>query len=366
MKPFLLNFTLNENDKSKIEKILRESNCFYVTPSNLTDIYDSDSLRNNFLKFEHTEIKALLDVNIIARIIGLVDGSQNPDLVISEAVKKACAVMCFLVYSGVEANPITAILERSESISNLSPNEQDYLFRILDHIEPKVFADIALGRITSVPQESFDRAKDEVDSNELTQEDIERTSFEPGAGNRYDLIYMNLLKALLLYKNVGTEKERLTLYLEWSYNNSLSDQMCNIFVQIFLSDKRLTRMFKKLNSQFSETILKSIKNTAWDIYHFSGLEYCFLKAENSVIWYFATFDQALLNCSNYYFKLESNEDIRNFIGKFYSSGCEKIALDYTQKVNTRINRSMHSDQVISNLDNTISSFEDEIIQQLSL
>lgn len=362
MKPYLLNSNLEDEVKSEIETIVRESNCFFVTPSNISDPYDLETIRENFLSFDHTEIKALIDVNIFTRIVKLIDGTHDKSIALTDQEIKASAVMCFLIYSGIEVNPTLAILERSLKMDTLTPNQQDYASRILDHLSPKVFSDIALGHCNEIPDQALKNAKKEIDANEIIQENIEKTSFSDGTGARFELIYMNLLMGWLLYKCNRNDVTRLNNYLEWSYSNSLADQMSNIFIYIFLSDKRIPKMLKKANSENCNVVLESIKNTAWDLFHFSGLEYCYMKPENEAIWYFATFDKVLLKCSKYFFKLERLEDVSLFVEEFYSGEAVNFAIDYTNKVNSRTQeeRSKHVELVNKSLSNNINELEKKV------
>ena len=245
---------LSSEDQQEIQKIVRESGALIATPSNIIDIYDMQRYRQESFT-EDTQLKAILDNNIFTQILPFVDGRKTIGEPLSNETKIICGIMCFLIYAGIETNPVIALHERPYNSNFSSKENQDYYFRIADHIHPQVFADLAMGKITDIPEYFFKEARSEVDTNPETQDDIGKASYENKLDERYLLIYMNILKAWLLYKSGKNQIERIKTYLEWSYKYSLSDNISTIFIIILLSDKRIAQMIKKINAKNFDGIL---------------------------------------------------------------------------------------------------------------
>ena len=135
-------------DWELIEKMIRQSETIVASPSNIKDIYDAQRYRKENLSY-NIELKAVLDNNIFTQVLPLLDGRKKYGEPLNEEVKLICGIMCFLKYSGIETNPILALLERTE-VDSISKNQEDYFFRVADHLHPQIFADLALGTICDI------------------------------------------------------------------------------------------------------------------------------------------------------------------------------------------------------------------------
>lgn len=358
MKIYVLR-QVNSDDLVEIQELVRGSNCLVSTPSNITDIYDAERYRKENL-FEEVNLKTILDNNIFTQILPLVDGRKKEGVALSGEQKLICGIMCFLIYSGIEIIPISAIYERSGHPDYLSKEKQDYLFRVADHIHPQIYADLALGKYSDIPKEHFLKIKKEVDTNPETQKDIKNTRYPSSVDNVYLLIYMNLLKAWLLYKEGITAEEKIKKYLSWHSSHSLADNVSTIFTTIFLSKKRFPKMFKNINSDNPEVIKKNIKNAAWDLYHLSFLESLHATSGADVIWFFCTRDKLLLKLSGFLYKLSSIDELKAFVSDFYKPNISSIFESHVAKINSRPNRLAHVKKVNTTLLSNIGGLEKEV------
>ena len=97
------------NDIQEIQKMVRESNLLIPTPSNINDVYDIERYRQESL-FSDAEFKVILDNNIFTQIIPLIDGRKKYGEALTKEAKLICGIMCFLIYAGLETNPVSFIV----------------------------------------------------------------------------------------------------------------------------------------------------------------------------------------------------------------------------------------------------------------
>jgi hypothetical protein len=351
-----LNREVLDEDIILVKQLVKDSDSILATPSNIVDIYDVDSYRNAN-QTQGISLKAILDTNIVTRVLPFVNGTKQSRDTLSRDEKKVCALMCFLIHSGIETNPVSAFLERPNLNTGPSKEEQDYLFRIADHLPPQIFADLALGKITAVPDKILKETKRSVDSNSETQEDIARTNYSTTKDDGWCLMYMNLLKAWWLYKTEKSSRRRIERYLEWSIENSLSDPVSLTFVALFLSERRLPKMIKNPNSKDPELIFKNLKNVTWDLYHLSFLYQMNEQSSSREIWFLCSHDKLLGKILPHIWSQTNIEEVNNFVSLFYNRKAIKCFHRYYQKTNFRVNRSQHTDYVKTNIQQNISKLE---------
>ena len=250
--------------------------------------------------------------------------------------------------------------ERPSGPNFISKEKQDYFFRIADHIHPQIFANLALEKYSDIPEEELEIATAEINRNLETKLNISKTKYLKDVDSTYLLMYKNLLKAWLLYKNKYSPEDNFKEYLKWHHLKSLSDQISVIFVTIFLSKKRFPKMIKKINSNDPYVILKNIKNSAWDIYHLSLLDKVYQDRTEEEIWFFCTRDKLLIDISKYLFKLSTPLSIKDFILEFYPENMLRVFENYIVQVNSRKNRELHSKFVLDNLQEEVIQLENDI------
>ena len=349
--------------KYKIEKIVRESDPIVSSPSNILDIYDMEKYRVSSLNGD-VDLKAILDNNIFTHIVGLINGSKSPNTRLSDEAKIACAIMCFLIYSGIEANPLFAISEVPDDPKFKSKKTQDYYFRIADHVHPKIFAGLALGRLTHIPKKYLISSKYHVDTNKETQDNIRNTSFEKENSEVFKVLFINILKAWILYKTEKNQLKRLELILKWNLENSLSEDTSMIFMIIFLSDRRMGKMIKNVNSSNPDNIIKQVSNACWDLSYLFALKSLHDKSGSREVWFFITRDKVLKEISRFIYALKDRCSAIEFIEKYYENEGVLLFLEYMEKVNKRENREEHKDKIRLKIDSSIVELKNQVFEVL--
>lgn len=354
---------VKEEDWSAIEKMVRQSGALVASPSNIEDVYNAQKYRKDNLFFD-IELKVILDNNIFTQILPLVDGRKAQNEPLKKEAQLICGIMCFLIYSGIETNPILALYERTENFDFCSKEKEDYFFRIADHLPPQVFADLALGKVNDVPQRDFEYAKEFVDSSHELQEEIKRANYNKPKSEEYLLTYVGVLQSFISYKEKNDELSRLTLYLKWSYEFSLVDPILLTFMIILLSDKRISKMIKKINTEDFDKIKSSILNATWDLKYLSLLLRLHQITSEDEIWFFCSRDKVLLDLAKYVFSLSNEADIHQFIADYYPKNkveAIKIVDEYMKKTELRKNNlEAHRINIIDGLNNEIAKLEEKV------
>lgn len=347
-----------------IEKMIRQNESIIVSPSNINDIYDAQRYREENISY-NLELKAVLDNNIFTQVLPLLDGRKKYGEPLNEEVKLICGIMCFLKYSGIETNPTLALLERKE-VDSISKNQEDYYFRVADHLHPQIFADLALGTICDISRKELDPIKNYLNSDHVIQKEINQTYKIMEESQEFQVTYSGVLKSILLYKKESDELARLRLFLNWYYNSSLLGLELFYFTVIFLSNKRIPKMIKKINSSSYEVIIKSILNAVWDLKYLSILYELHQNTPENEIWFLCSRDKVLLKLSKYTFAFTSEKDIHDFIGEYYPKNKKKaieLIDEYLRKKEQRENTvegNKHKEKILMELGISISSLEQEL------
>lgn len=359
------NFDIDSKDMKLIEAMVRESNSLVGSPSNISNLYDAQRYRNEHFLYD-IKLKAVLDNNIFTQILPLVDGRKIKGEPLNKEVKLICAIMCFLKYSGIETIPTLALHERPERLDLTTRNQEDYFFRIAERLHPQIFSNLALGIICDISQEVIDKSKKIIDSNQELLDEISQPFCEMEKSEEFLFTYYGILKAFLLYKKEKNEILRLELFLNWYYSFSLFDPILFFFIVIILSNSRVPKMIKNINSIDFHKIKKSIYNATWDLKYLSLFQDVHQQSPENEIWFFCTRDKVLLELSSFVFAFPAVEDIHQFVGEKYSKN-KDMAIDlvniYMKNIEKRRNSlsiDEHKKKVKNELNSNIYGLEEEL------
>ena len=357
---------VKDEDLRILQQLLRARNPIIASPSNIKDIYDFERYRKENLSTD-INLNAFIDNNILTQILPLIDGRKAVGVDLSDSERLSCAIMCFLIYSGIEANPTTALFERPIDPNYPTKEKEDYLFRVADHVPPQVYADLALGKYSDIPNSVKSSSFVAVDSNDLTQKNIAETSYQKLPEKRWSIIYMNLIKAWLIYREDLTPDQRFEKYLDWYFEHSVSEYACFTFVAIFLSDKRFPKMIKQQNSMNADKIFQNIKNVTWDIFSLSTLIEIHNKTNEDFIWFFCTRDELLTKLYPEIYRQSDLESCKLFAQEYYSLITINYLHRYSMKINTRTQneRTAHINILASISHSSIKNLEDSVYNLLS-
>lgn len=366
MAKFYVNRGLKNGDAAEIERIVRDCAPFIVTPSNIEDgqEYDVELLRKESCN-TGVELKALLDNNIFTRIIPLINGEQDGKL-LDYSQRKACAIMCFLIYAGIEADPAVALWERT--ISNVSSDvkKDDFNFRIADHLHPQVFADLALKRTNAVDGSIIKDTIFTVANNQITMRNLQMSDYSNVPEEHYNLIYMGLLKYWVIYQTETNKDKCIIQLIDWMYDKSISFFEVISFALKQFDRNRSGGIFKKINSGDCNKVFKNAKNAAWDIFYIFVLNTMHINTDSKTIYFFASMDKNLLKLPRTAFDLYNNnqhlEDLLN--SKYPGFGFEEF-MKSMGRFNTRPMREQYISKLMNSLDNSIEELENQVRDMLS-
>ena len=351
---------LKSEDAIEVERIVREIGALVCTPSTIPDIYSLSVYRSAIARRDPMKFWALLDNNIVTQIVPLISGARKKGVPLSDETKRICAIMAFLIHARVETNPVIALFERPEDINNPDKVTQDYFFRIADHLPAQVFADLALNRTCVVPDAALTAAKREVDSNQLTQENLKRTRYSDESDPGFKILHANILKAWLVAHQQGTQAQRFRAFLEWNANELLSDYVGVIFALIYLSEHPIGKMIKHCNSSDRQLVLKEIANSTWDMFYLTILDWVHKEAKGGCIWFFITRDQVLLKVASHRYAMYL-EGMDTFINEFCPGESIEAFKNYMRQIECRCDRAGHTAKVCANLDTILDGLVKEVL-----
>lgn len=288
-KIYVADTVIDRTDYQEITKILKEGDPFVLSPSNIKEKYTIDQYRLASLRGD-VKLKVLLDNNIFTRILPLAKGiSIEGNEQGKKAARFACSIMSFFIMGGFDIEFSLPLYERAYSEAEGSREEDLYYFRVADNLHPQVYADVAVGKKDSFPSYDLEFARDLVDT-EYTSTDCSDFENPPILWKH---IYLKLLEACKIWKDVDCNITRVSSYLQWVRESSLFIPATESFVLLFFSENRLSKMIKGINSANKEKLIHGVRNAAWDLKY---ITYWGNKAEQEqgqTIWFLCSNDNVL-------------------------------------------------------------------------
>lgn len=297
MELLILNPGFNVQDVNPLEDMLAAVDPFVKCPLPPVDKYDLESYvyASTALK---KELFALLDNNLITRVIELSSGGEIPEAPDKKpAYLLSSAVMGFLVAADFVVDPTMAIYEKASSLGHEAALEQLFKFRVADHIQPQAWIDLALERTTRIPSYEISRATASVKENASGEgEDNFAKQLDS-----WKLNYYFVLKAASIWKEKRHDIEAALTFIDWMESESFFNSVAAIFTLIFFSPKRYAKMVKGIESPSIQRLQYGLKNAAWDLAYIKYWAKQCKNTDENTFWLLCSNDLALRNIASHIF-----------------------------------------------------------------
>ncbi len=360
----MMEFEFAQDYFEPIKKILRDAKPL-IASSTIEDIY---CLERYMLRQEGLNLNVLIDNNIFTRVVDLAKGNKIPtEEKKAEVYRFCCAVMCFFILGRFNIEPNIALYEKASKNSHSQAIEDLYYFRVADHIHPMGYARLALGLTNEFSNKEIQSAKKIIDGN---FRDTEESSYGKLLDD-WKLKYLHLLKVTALSKDTLEDTENARIFLEWITHDCSTSPGSIIFALLFFSPKRssLPTMIKKINNGNPDTLIKGIKNAAWDLTYITKYRKLSKNQLEQTIWFFCSNDKllkiiartlhlkegekietAMHSLINYYWGNKKG----NKVYKYYNAMEMAISLDEQARI-------IHNRKIGFQIDQMISELESEIL-----
>lgn len=207
-------------------------------------------------------IKALIDRNILSALVEIAKG--NVININDPTYQSISALMCFLLSFDVQIEPAIAIYEFGSLHSHSKAVSDLRYFRVADHLHPKQYADIALGRRNRASDEELELAGTFADKFALDEQNSFTRLLRP-----FKINYLYALKIANLARMSLQPMERLQQFYMWMLNEAVVSAVATTFANIYFGPHDQRSLIKSINSQSSDKLLKGIKNATWDMSYLS-------------------------------------------------------------------------------------------------
>lgn len=278
------------DDIALLEELVRSSDPFLATSLDTDDPYrlldHAEAGRSGRFR-----IHALFDRNLISRIAHLAAGAtvdtSNPS---ADTYRLAAGCMVYLVLGDALIEPSLSLHEYADRHGSVEANAQLFYFRVADHVDPRAWFAVALGRADRLDASALDGARSVV---------ARRPDREPMHDFTKPLSdvakhAVSLTKIALLERSPVAGIEKVRLFLEYCYEEAFFNAAAIAFALIYFGRRRPGRMLKQVRSRSFEQCRAGIRNAAWDLTY---LSFWLSKAaiENPHVgWILCTQDRALL------------------------------------------------------------------------
>jgi hypothetical protein len=247
-------------------------------------------------EFQKFQFRLLLDRNLFGRILSLVSHEESGS--VDNQGRVAAAVMAFSIILDILVEPGNAIQELPHEEKRM--REELQRFRIIDNLDPHIFAEIALGRRGKIRRSDLSLDASTRGSN-VQFHDVKPTGFH--------MDFSVCLKVATLLLNVYPKQptvETMKDFLRWMYKDFFFSASVLPYASLALGCRKRKGMFKGLFNGNEIKAIHGVQNATWDAalirryINDSNVAY-----ETKEIPVLASFDKALLECAS---RLSVQED----------------------------------------------------------
>lgn len=211
-------------------------------------------------------IHALFDRNLISRIAHLAAGAavdvSNPS---AAMYRLAAGCMVYLLLGDALIEPSLSLYEYSDRHGSTEANVQLFHFRVADHVDPRAWFAVAVGRADRLDPAALDEARLVV----ATRRDREPTYDFTKRLDDVTKHAISLTKIAWLERTPIAGIEKLRRFLHFCYEDAFFNGAAIAFALLYFGRNRPGRMLKRVRSRSYERCHAGIRNAAWDLAYLS-------------------------------------------------------------------------------------------------
>jgi hypothetical protein len=248
-----------------------------------------------------TECRALLDRNIVTRLVNLTE-RRDP----TPHDRLAAAALCFAQCADVLIDPGLALHEYAAFDGGSAAAAEADPIQVLDNVAPHFLAEIALGRRKRIPSAELRRAREAVAA-------LGHSSVAPGRLEQplrdFRVNYTILLRIAALDLAAMPPVRRAAALLDWVHDEFQWSSVALWFgLRYFAPKLPATGWLPGLRSADSATALARLRNVAWDLTLVSTWLARKEERDRNVIWLLCSSDHAVIEVARGVLKPESDAD----------------------------------------------------------
>ena len=344
-------------DMNPIEKIVRDNDIFVLSPSSVDDIYDL-MWYIHAVQYSGIELRALLDNNILTRVMSLASGDPIPN---EESQAKdyimSSAAMAFLIIGRFEIEHRIAIQEKLFSPTHSQAESALYQFQVANNIRVREWIDIALERKKNISSSEIDDSKARVASANYENDKVDSSKLI----NNWKINYCFVLKAAEICKSSSNNLNNVCKFIHWMKEEWVFTPVPTIFAIIFFSPNRYRKMIKGINSTSEQKLIQGLQNAAWDLTYIRGWSNSYQSSSLDRLWLLCSNDFALRSITRMIFEGSILEQLQEY---WSASDAQRIFDIYKQAFANATNDTDKRQQKIKgrieSVDNFIADLEAKV------
>lgn len=285
-------------DINPIEEIVRDNDPSVLSPSSIDDRY-------NLMGYIHAaknlgiELRAILDNNILTRVISLALGSPVPEEENqANAYLLSSAIMAFLIIGKFEIEQRISIHEKRFSSNRSQAERELHISRVADNILVKEWIDVALGR----KKEIF---RDEINDSETRVASVNYENSDKSLSKTikpWKINYCFVLKATEIWKSSSNNVDNACKFIHWMEREWFFAAVPSIFIMVLFSPKRYSKMIKGIDSTTKEKLINGLQNAAWDLTYIRLWSSFYQTSNLNRLWLLCSNDIALRSIAKMHFE----------------------------------------------------------------
>ena len=353
------------NDINPIMEIVRHNDPFVLSPSTIDDRYD-------IMGYIHAaqnsgvELRAMLDNNILTRVISLASGNSVPkEEHQANAYLLSSAVMAFLIIGRFEIEQRISIHEKRFSSSRSQAERELHISRVADNICVKEWIDIALGRKKEI-------SRDEIDDSETRVANVNYENAEKSFSQiitPWKINYYFVMKATEIWKSSSDNVDNACKFIHWMEREWFFAAVPSVFVMVLFSPNRYSKMIKGIDSPTKEKLINGLQNAAWDLTYIRMWSSFYQTSNLNRLWLLCTNDTALHSIAKKQFEVseQSKNIVLEQLQEYWSAyDAQKIFDVYEQALanvtNDKDKRQQKVKEGTESIDNFITDLETKVLK----
>lgn len=252
---------IDNKDIPRIEAILKNRKVIVAAKPEFPPLHSFMTYMSAIF-IDGINIIALIDRNILSALVAIAKGDVIN--INDPTYQSISALMCFLLSFDIQIEPAIALYEYGSFHSHSKAVSDLRYFRVADHLHPKQYADIALGRRNRASDEEIELAETFADKFALDEENSFARLLRP-----FKINYLYALKIANLARMSLQPMERLQQFYMWMLNETVISAVATSFATIYFGPHDKRPLIKRINSRYSDKLLDGIKNATWDMCYLS-------------------------------------------------------------------------------------------------
>jgi hypothetical protein len=290
----IYHIALPNDDAAAIEKMLSDAGVLVSAHARRSDLYSMLT----YIEAKHEyqqQVYMLLDRNLVTRLADLAASRDISRYSRQDHWRLAAAVLSFCITSSIAIEPSISMYELASGCGQHASLDELYHLRVIDNIDPRVAADVALGRCSRIKRKEVGRAAARGNSADLPDDDFEKDLTD------FRILNNCVMKAQTIRSMQMAPCRKFRAFVEWERDEALFNSVATMFAMMLFGNRKSISLIKHQLSADIDKVRHGLENATWDLVHANFFRKKSVTSPKSEAWLFASQDVQLREIASSWF-----------------------------------------------------------------